>query len=317
MDTRERVVHFYDVLLKSSTRAKDIPNPSCAGLADILARFASLRPAGKPLHNGKAVMIELADWRIDPSTGLVLALVNRADRDVSDVTFKDFNTRSSRKGGKTKTEGIENSCHVLIQPNSDGRSALMLMTMGAGVSFQYVSRMLNEFARQLSKAGHDDLFEFPLPSGERDSKGKPLTYRVRYAFECVAHKSTVLDDAVKGGRFVSMDLISHGISAFDAGGNLQIEERVLSIKEARPGYVTGAKLKRAVADFLKGKKVAEFDDLRIRYKSATGPTRTATLAVRDLDQAFTRKELITFDVDVEAQQTRLSPTVVAAMKTLL
>lgn len=49
----------------------------------------------------------------------------------------------------------------------------------------------------------------------------------------------------------------------------------------------------------------------------SGRQQDARLALNDLDAAFTKKEKIEFDSDVEAQQTRLSPTIIAELKNLI
>jgi hypothetical protein len=318
MKTRQRTVHFYDVQLFSHTLAEGIANPSCVDLSTLLVEMTTAKPKGTMVVDGRVVQVRLEDWQVDATRGCYLLLLSRADRDVSDVAFRDFSTRSLRKGGKTKVEGIEASSHVVIQPRADGRTALVLITMGAGVNIEHVCRALAELTKTLSTKGKDKLFHFPHPSGERDPKGAPKTYKVRYRFESVAHKSSMLDDSIRAGRFVSMDLIAHTRSAFDSGGNLQVEEKTLTIKESKTGFLGGvAAIKNALAFHAKSHPKDHYDELKVRYKNDHGDVRSTTFAINDLDQAFTRKEVVELDSDVESQQSSISPTVIAAMLKLL
>jgi hypothetical protein len=57
--------------------------------------------------------------------------------------------------------------------------------------------------------------------------------------------------------------------------------------------------------------------MRIHYKTIAGKNTSATLDLNNLDAAFTLKEHIEFDTDVEAQQEALNPAIVDGMKLLL
>lgn len=318
MKTRERTVHFYDLLMKSTTRSDGITSPGCADLPLILARIAKAKPKGTEIVKRRSVLTELADWHHDAATSSYQLLINRADANVSDVAFRDLTSRSFRKAGKTKLEGIEASSHIIVRPNADRRTALVLMTMGAGVGSGVVERLINTLTRELERnAQNSDLFNFAHPSGERDARGIPVTYKVRYSFECVAHKDVVLDDALKSGEFVSMELIANKFEAFDQGGNLHIEKQSVEIKAGKPSLISGAGLVNAIRSRMRQQGAQQYEEARIRYKNATGADRVTTLRINQLDAAFTRKELIEFTTDVDAQQLTLSPTVISAMKALL
>jgi len=318
MKTNERTIHFYDLILDSHTRSVGIPRPACIDLDKLLTRFLSNKPIGHQIVKTNNIIIEVADWIYDSGTQCHQLLINRADRDVSDITFKDFKSNNRRKAGKTTLEGVEASAHLIIKPNADKRSALILMTVGAGVTVLAVERLCLQLTKILKDDDTNiDIFEFAHPSNERDSKGNPVTYRVNYKYECVGHKSTVLDDALRNGRFLSMDLIAHQQKAFDAGGNLQIEEQSICIKAAVPSLLTAAGLINALKSFQKQNPNQQYDDARIRYKGDNGDPQTTTLPTNDLDAAFTRKQKVHLTSAVEAQQTSLHPDIIAAMHKLL
>ncbi len=318
MKTRERVVHFYDLILSSHTRTSDVKSPSCARLSEVLTALKKQASLPVEVQRQKTSLSTLDDWDYDRAAGVHALLFNRADTAVSDVSFRHVKSRALRKGNKVKDEGIEISMHALVRPNADGRTALVVVTMGAGVSAGAIEVALGRLSRQAAEDTRNKaLFNFPHPSGEKDGKGNAVTYSVRYEFECVAHKGMLLERALSTGEFVEMELIEHATSKFDQGGNLRVKEKSLLVTAGVPSTVTAAGLRNAIAWHKRQGAGPKYDEARIRFKSPSGRQQDARLALNDLDAAFTKKEKIEFDSDVEAQQTRLSPTIIAELKTLI
>lgn len=318
---RQRTVHFYEIKVSSRTRAP-IGSPSCASLPNLLASFARLATSGRlpvPIRKSPSAYTVLGDWNYDATTNCYELLISRANAAVSDVALRDLRTSKLRKAGKTKVEGLEVSAHVLIRPNRDGRTAALLLTMGAGVSAKDIEVLLRHFCREASKdVANSSLFFFDEPSGAKDKDGKPLKYKVSYHFATSGHQGQTLALALKAGEFQGMDLIAHESTRFDAGGDLEITERTLAVKARLPKAITAATIRNAVGAFLKNPTTkVQYDKLRIRYKTLAGRNASATLRIQDLDAAFTLKELINFDSDVEAQQESFSPTILAGMRPLL
>lgn len=317
---RKRTVHFYEIHLRSHTRAA-IQNPSCASLPDLLKCFAGLatgRSLPQTIRKSKQLHTVLSDWSYDKTQNSYELLINKANAALSDVALRDLATARLRKAGKTKIEGIEVSAHVLVRPNANGKTASVLLTMGAGVAAKDIEVLLRGLSRQAAKNRRNKaLYWFDDPSAAKDAHGKPLQYEVHYSFVAYAHQGQTLTTALQAGEFESMELIAYERSKFDTGGNLQITERSLSVQADLPKTVTGASIRNAVGIFKKLPEGAGYDKLRIHYKTVAGKRTSATLDINHLDAAFTLKELIEFDTDVEAQQETLSPTILSGMKPLL
>ncbi len=317
---RKRAVHFYELQLRSYNHG--VKNPSCVPLRDLLQCFAAMAK-GKgqlPLTIRKSSQLHtvLADWHYDKVADCYELLICKANAALSDVALRDLGTARLRKAGKTKVEGIEVSAHALVRPNGDGRTAAMLLTMGAGVADKDVEVLLRLLSRQAAQlAQFKALFFFDHPSSAKDARGNAVQYKVNYGFAAFAHRGQTLDAALQSGEFEGMDLIAHEQSQFDAGGNLQVTERSLSIEARLPQAVTGAAVRNALRSFRQSPDGAIFDRLRIRYKTPSGRHTSAVLALNDLDAAFTLKEHIEFDSDVEAQQEKLCPIILKGMKPLL
>ena len=317
---RKRTVHFYEIHLSSYTKAA-VKNPSCASLIDLLQGFALLTPGSKlprTIRRSSQLHTVLADWSYDPATNCYAMLISKANAALSDVALRDLGTAKLRKAGKTKVEGIEVSAHVLIRPNKDGKKAVLLLTMGAGVAAKDIEVLLRGLSRIAAKDHRSKaLFYFDDPSGAKDPDGKPLQYKVQYGFAAYGHQGQTLATALQSGQFEGMDLIAHDKESFDSGGNLQVVERSIGIQAKLPETVTAANLRNAVRAFKQSPDGALYDKLRLRYKTVAGKSTSAILDINNLDAAFTLREHIEFNSDVEAQQEQLDSVILKEMKPLL
>ena len=317
MKTTERTVHFYELRMQSTSAA--VPNPSCARLSEVLAACRQMVPAlPYEISKGRAIAITLADWRIDPATGNHELLINTADITKSDVAFRDMQTSNVRMAGKQRTEAVACSSHFIIQPAADGSSAKVLMTMGSGLSVVHLERLVARLAKAAGRqAAMAALFKFPVPSGERDAKGVPVTYSVRYSFGCTGYKGTILENALRTGAFLEMELVAHDTKVFDAGGNLTIEQQSIKVRPARARPFTAAGLKQMIRGYMAGSPHDPYHQARIRYKTPVGKTATTTLEMTALDAAFTHNETIELNPPADDYQTSLHAGILAEMKKLL
>lgn len=317
---RKRTVHFYEIHLRSYTKAA-VKNPSCASLTDLLRSFTLLASGSKlprTIRQSSQLHTVLADWSYDAANNCYELLVSKANAALSDVALRDLGTTKLRKAGKTKVEGIEVSAHVLIRPNPDGKKAALLLTMGAGIASKDIEVLLRLLSRLAAKDPRSkELFYFDDPSGARGPDGLPLQYKVQYGFAAFGHQGQTLATALQTGEFESMELIAHEQEKFDAGGNLEIVERSIGIQAKLPKAVTGASIRNAIRSYQQSPDGALYDKLRLHYKTVAGKRTSAVLDIKNLDAAFTLKEHIEFESDVEAQQENLSVVILAGMKSLL
>lgn len=317
---RKRTVHFYEIHLGSTTRAA-VKNPSCNSLKDLLHGFDLLVNSGKlprTVRRSSQLHTVLADWRYDATNGCYELLISKANAALSDVALRELETAKLRKAGKTKAEGIEVSAHVLIRPNSDPKKATVLLTMGAGVAAPDIEALLRGLSRLAAKDPRTkSLFYFDDPSGAKNPDGSPLQYKVQYGFAALGHQGQTLKTALSSGVFEGMDLIAHDQAKFDTGGNLKIVERSIGIQAQIPKAVTGAAIVNAIRNYQTTPDGAIYDKLRLRYKTVAGKSTSAILDIKNLDAAFTLKEHIEFESDVEAQQEKLDSVILKGMKPLL
>lgn len=310
MKNREIGVAFYDLRITSKTRAVGITEPNCGNISDILhathRHVAKLKPTFK---RGDSVLLQVMDWKIDKRRNEHYLLVNLADRDRPDIALTDFETRSTRFAGKKKLEGIDTSTHIVVKPNEDEKSALLLVTQGGGIGLLLAERLFNATTATLKRGGKEPaLFSFPHPSGESDKR-----YNVSYTFECHGHKGQTLSRDLAEGSFVDMDLVTHEATGFDTGGNFQVRSRSLHIVPSDSSLVTVGLLKNALRSVL-APNVDAFDTARIRFKDHSGKTRIESFHINELDRAFVKREYITFDSDLQSNYNRLNFEIISKIR---
>lgn len=317
---RQRTVFFYDLRMTATTRAA-VQRPSHCGIAAMLKGFASQTGSAKlPLTVGQSshTITYLMDWQHNPSNNSYELLINKANAKLADIALRDLQTTILRRAGKRKTDGIEQSAHLVVRPNANDQSALVLLTMNCGVSMLDVERVFRLLTKAASKmAANRDLFYFDDPAGSIGPDGKRNKYKVGYRYAVDGYMGQTMDDALRTGEFTSMELIAMDKQAFDSGGNLQIEERSLKIEASMPSTVTGASIKNGIRFFQNQPDAHLYDKLRLNFKSASGRPATTILGLNDLDAAFTRREIIEFDSDVDSHDLLLSPTIMGKMRSLI
>ena len=304
MRNREIAVAFYDLLIKSNTRVRAIESPACADISDVIRALASMvREKQKPVieQRGRTTLIEVMDFEFDSKKNEIHILVNRADRDLPDVAFKDFKTRETRFAGKKKEEGIDISTHLVLRPSADGRSAVLLVTQGGGMSIGILEAFFGKWTRLLKDEGkHLKLFEFPHPSGEKDK-----SYQVTYSFECHGHKGATLENDLALGKLTEMELISHRSARFDSGGNLMMSATSISLKPIATFAGTLTNIKAAIRDGMSQSKES-YDEVRIKFKDHSDKLRSESFLINALDEAFVRREYIHFDTDIQSNYKKIS-----------
>lgn len=317
---RKRVVHFYEIHLQANTRSA-VTRPSTASLPDLLACFQRLAgPRSLPFSVGSSskVRTNLVAWRYDVAGDHYELLLNRADVAVSDVALRDFQTSGLRTAGKTRVEGIEVSAHVIVRPNANRQTALVLLTMGAGIGPGNLERLFRSLAKAAGRlSANRHLYSFDDPSGAVNGGGQRLQYKVHYGFAVYGHQGQNLQNALHHGQFESMELIAHERAQFDSGGTFHTEKRTLKLEASVPRTVTAASVFNAVRNYFGQANAEQFDQLRVQYKTPAGKSTSAMLDIANLDAAFTLKEHIQLDTDVQEQQNALNEPILRLMRPLL
>lgn len=304
MNPRELPVSFFDVHVRAKFRhiQADPPPPNA------MAILALCRPVQLPTYSRGAIRIELPDWEIDRH-GRHQLLMNRADSNKTDIAMVNYRNGHRRTAGKTPEDGYEFSSHLIIAPPGRGHhNPLLLMTGGSSLSRVEVQRLLNNRLRVVSRdPQHQHLFQVQDPSGVRRK-----TVRVHMSIELLPHQSVLLNEVLRRGRLNEVDLIEHVADGLDR--HFQTKIRRVTI-----GVVPGER-HPILADLMRAVRRSGInpDSLLLRFRDLdTDKPTQRTLAINELENAMTKKELISFNTDISSRYARLQPEIIDKLIELL
>jgi hypothetical protein len=314
-------VHFYDVIVSSrAAKGYKVSSPTCAPIGALLSVALGAKAKGHVLNpHAKVVMKSLDDFGglSNFSNGYAL-LLNCADLSKPDPRFKHFKTKALRAAGKQSIEAVTKSCHALLLPDATTpNKALLVMTMRNGIQAEDVADFLTQLCQLASAAPRNgSAFAFKDPSGAKDAQGNFLQYRVNYKFDILAHKSQLLDEALRTGVFKEMTLIGHQMFGFDQSGNLQADQQTLTVKSTSPAPLSFGSIKNSIRQYLKGSKQS-FDQLRVSYTTRSGQDQSTTMQLNQLDESFTKRENIVLDVNTPDCFAKLDSGIIDSLQELL
>lgn len=318
---RHCLVHFYDVIVSShAAKGYKVSSPSCAPLGSLLSMALNIKAKGHVLNpHAQVVMKSLDDFRLLNNHSHEYALLlNCADLSKPDPRFKHFKTKALRAAGKQSIEAVTKSCHALLLPDATTpNKALLVMTMRNGIQAEDIAELLTQLTQQAGAAPQNrSLFTFKDPSGAKDVNGKFLQYRVNYTFAVLAHKSQMLDEALRTGTFKEMTLIGHQMFGFDQHGNLQADQQTLTVKAISSAPLSFSTIKNSVQQYLQGTSQS-FDQLRVSYTGRNGKDQSTTMQLNQLDESFTRRENIVLDVNTPDCFSSLDSGIIKSLQELM
>lgn len=253
--------------------------------------------------------MELVDWKHDTGRNQYHLLINKADKNTADVAFKDFDTNASRFAGKTEREGIDISTHMLLKPQADGKTALLLVTQGGGMQASAVESVFTQLSKRLKEDGAcPDLFQFSCPSGE---VGK--TYKVSYGFACHGHKGQTLQQDLARGKLLDIELVECVEGGLDAGGNFRVESHSVKLVPKTGAAGTLSAIMKMIP-YVERTHGRTFENARIRFKDHSDKQRIETFQTNHLEVAFTRREYINFDTDLQSSYQELNSGIIEKLQ---
>lgn len=319
MKNRERGVNFYDLILNCKFRGLTIEPLRMEiglGLGLAHAQFLAANSGGNVTLPAGPRKITVEDWQYHAQRNEHYLVLSCADPDLSDVSFKDMNTGSSRMAGKAAHEAIDKSCHVLIKPGPDKTGpATMLQTSNSGVTPERICAAL---ARQLKAASaqpqYAHHFERNHPDGVAGHKLKLLT-----SFDHRGHQSQYLQQILQSGRLEGVELISEQHEGIDDEKGYVVTSRMVKLD------VVDAEAARSMTrlkNLFKRKALMPAgpppNKAKVYFReSESGQKKSQMFETNDLEQAFSKREIITFDTDISTKYTQVSMTVIDKMRQLL
>ena len=269
---------------------------------------------GQPLSlSGAAIRVTLTDWSRDAAQGRHFLLINRADASLQDIPLVHYDSGHRRMAGKEIREGIDLSCHVLIQESEDARKpALMLMTNGTSLSADKVCQLLGAmFRRAKHDARHAQHFRREHPSG---IAGR--TAALNSLFVAGGHQNATLAHLLQGGELEGVELISEAAQQLDAASTLDITAVQYTLRQTRPGRTGVATILRAISD-LRGRGV-DLTKARVRYRppGRDKPETHTFDSIAELESSFVRRETVRFQDPIADRYERVEMRVMNALAVL-
>lgn len=319
MKINKRTVNFYEVQLHTLSRSAEIPQPSQTPLSDVLPFLARHIPPSYEIPCGNTP-IEVTASRWDGTNNELHLLLNIVDPERSDVAYRRRRTKARRLGNKASDEDIEVSSHVVLRVKDGSTVAQMAMTAGAGIYPARVVMLLkNIYKEQSNSTFIKKITNPPLPTGTTDSKGKKKTFKVRHRFNFHGMPNGTLNDIIRTGKIVGIELIDTDIQSLDNSSNISVDKMQMHVSVG--SAAVDLPFIRNVMKVSLQRRNINADKIRIEYVDSRADAdqrpKSHTFKPSQLEEAFTRSETIELDTAHDDHQTEISDEIITKMSALL
>jgi hypothetical protein len=318
MKIKSRTVHFFELTLNTISLNEEIPSAVQLSLNTLIPLLIPSMYEGFEIKSGKTP-IEVTQFKWNADREELALLLNKPDPDRSDVAYRKRNSKLRRLGNKATDEDIEVSAHVLIKLVSNSTTAKMLLTIGAGISPGKIVSYLNSLYLKIKdKKSIKKLRNVPVPTNILRDDGSHETYEVNHRFTFNAMPNGTLQDIVKSGKVIGLNLINTGVENFDTSTKFPVDKLVMHIdlKSESVDIPLIKKIFRIAND----KRNFTADQVRVEYRdkddSDVSP-KSKTFDVARLEEAFTRSETVELESTHDDHQTKFSDEILREMRSLL
>lgn len=314
MKHNERLVWFYDIVMKGVSRTN--PTPFIISTEAALEHLRNLPDALriKDYFDGNHHYY-IQSW--DVRSDLHIILLNKTDKTLSDPTFCTPETKARRTIAKDTSEGQEFSCHIVIRPSdTPSQPALALIEQSNGIPPMVIQRFFN-YLMNVAKKLHPGDFKFDHPDGSVDAKGNLRKYSARYMFELYGHPSNEFISDIQHGSLQGIELITerHKQQNWDQHGYFQESRKVVMLKPGKIGTIAN------IADSIRSVVSStqnQYEKARIKFTTRNGLNRSITLdsgsfGVTGTDQYVKKAKIFGFDGPLQGSYETACPQIVNKM----
>lgn len=318
MKINSRTVNFYEVHLHTNSKSKDVEIATQTPMSQMLPLLATKIPAQYEIKYGNTP-IEVTQARWQKAKGELHLLLNIADPDRSDVTYRKRQIKARRPGNKGADEDIELSSHVVVRAVPGAPVAKVAMTAGAGIPpGKIVSLLRDIYKMERNSTQLAKLIKQPLPIPTLSHDGKMKTFEVSHSFQLNGMPNSTLLDIINGGKIVGLDLIDTGSYEFDSTSNLAVDRMQIHLN-LENSAVDFAFIRR-VLGLAKTSRNFDADKVRIEYTDKSGPSERVKhklFTTSQLQEAFTRSETIELQTRHNDHQSVISDEIIQLMSELI
>lgn len=317
MKKKERIVYFYDLLIKAHSKTFEAPKPISIEKALNLIFFdTNAERSMERQHGRKIIYIPDYNWSKDKQS--ISILLNMSDQDISDPTFSVPKKKMVREIKKNENEGQDFSAHVVIKlPNDESLPALLLLEYSSGLGSKIIESL---FSKLISKAkeNNPNIFQQNHPDGSVDKHGNPRKYSVDFKFELQGHISKELKNDLEHGKIQSIELITNREKHNYIDTDCYIEEhcKTLVLKAKEDQFIKDKYTK--VMNVILNKK-DEYNQAKIKFRTCTGMDRTVDFDTNDFkERGYVRREKInSFNSPLKSSYQEICNDIIDQMKQLM
>jgi hypothetical protein len=314
MKKDERVIYFYDFLVKSS--ARNFPSPATISARNFF-KLIELIPINKRtrsiLHGREYYYV--SDWK---SSGEYLTvLINKSDKGISDPVFSNPELRNRRTVAKGGDEGQDFSVHVVIKfPKNDLDPALVLVEKCAGLGVYQISKLFDGLIREVKKI-YPDKFKVKHPDGSVLKNGKPNMISVSYHSNFEGHVSKQIVQDLEAGVIQNIELVTerNKNNRFDTQGYLTESTSVLNVSVKDDG--TWSQKFKVITQSIK-RRSNDYEKARVRYKDKSGASGYIDIETDSgVVEGYTKKERIASQTELKSSYDTICDDIAVRMKRLM
>lgn len=184
----------------------------------------------KTIVIGKKYKYNLQDFLYDSKSERMVLLINRNDPDAKNPIFRDTHTNKRRSGDKKDSEGIDYSCHIVINLKGiKDRYTVAIEKTIPGVPIDYIRRLVNQLINMCSQHSKDK-FEINHPSGEKDEKGNHIKLSLEHEVSFAGHVSNDFVSDIEKGVICEFDLIDTSPDTFLENTGTKEKKRTIALE---------------------------------------------------------------------------------------
>ncbi|MCG8053861.1 MAG: hypothetical protein JAZ15_21955 [Candidatus Thiodiazotropha endolucinida] len=287
LDLWNRFIQFHELKVVS-----DPPQAPYIPLQDLCTLLTNEIDAGNAvkLINNESAAIRFSKYQQFPAENVLIFLVQYTDRNISDPAFQDLNTGELRTEPKLDGEGIAVSAHIAISLEShDDINVLyhLLLEEVPGLGRSRLSPFFKSEFKKLCK----DMYQFIDPTNGKRRNYHPNT-------EILGKPSKNLEAELdEGVRLQGIEIVrmTPAEPEFDEEGYYHEVSNHIHIAPEKDSQFTP----KQIIELIKRKAFESgYDNIKVRYKRATGKQKTTVMGadMGDLaDAMINRDELIRAD----------------------
>jgi hypothetical protein len=284
MKQNERVVYFYDLLVKAKAVHAQIPS-----LNEIYNMWNSeYVNGGCILEREKGtVTYRIGEMKLEANDTLVL-LIRKCDQNAPDAAYSDVKTGGFRIAEKTPSEGGDTALHLIISLKVQSKrpdTYLCLMEGMNGISHRHIQPLLNNIVRKVCK---DDkaTFQYDDPAGVKDKEGKIRRTSFVPTVELKGHMSESFAKDLESGSVNGIELVK-SLKKISVGGNAYLQEAENSLRIAVDKKIPSQGRLQSILDAITQKNKS-YSTGRIRFTDKDGQGHTVNI---DLDTGAVEQQL--------------------------